>query len=149
MAVIEPAHEADLPALCGLLGTLFAQEEEFNPDPEAQSRGLAWILSNPQTGTILVAREQGTVVGMVNILYTVSTALGEEVALLEDMVVVPSMRGRGLGSALLTHALAHCEEYGCKRITLLTDGGNKAAQRFYARHGFVPSGMVPMRWHGR
>jgi ribosomal protein S18 acetylase RimI-like enzyme len=82
---------------------------------------------------------------MVNLLYTVSTALGARVALLEDMVVAPQARGRGLGSALLTHAIAHARSQGCRRITLLTDGVNDSAQRFYARHGFTGSGMVPMR----
>ncbi|MFA7351482.1 MAG: GNAT family N-acetyltransferase [Methylotenera sp.] len=34
---------------------------------------------------------------------------------------------------------------GCKRITLLTDGGNEFAQRFYQKHGFTGSVMVPFR----
>jgi ribosomal protein S18 acetylase RimI-like enzyme len=57
----------------------------------------------------------------------------------------PVARGRGLGSALLLQALAHARAQGCRRITLLTDGTNEAARRFYARHGFTASGMVPLR----
>jgi hypothetical protein len=74
--VIEPARAADIPALCQLLAVLFAQEAEFAPDPDAQRRGLARIIEHPETGTILVAREHGAAVGMVNLLFTVSTALG-------------------------------------------------------------------------
>ena len=80
-----------------------------------------------------------------SLLYTVSTALGARVALLEDMVVAPDARGAGVGSALLAHAISFARKQGCRRITLLTDGANDAAQRFYARQGFGPSSMVPMR----
>ena len=83
---------------------------------------------------------------MVNLLFTVSTALGERVVLLEDMVVAPSVRGAGVGSALLTAAIDFARAQRCPRITLLTDRVNADAQRFYARHGFTASDMLPMRW---
>jgi ribosomal protein S18 acetylase RimI-like enzyme len=82
---------------------------------------------------------------MINLLYTVSTALGARVALLEDMVVLPQFRGVGAGSKLLQAAIAHARASGCKRITLLTDGDNEAAQKFYSNHGFTASRMVPFR----
>lgn len=145
MATIERAREHDIEALCELLSVLFAQEAEFTPDREAQRRGLARIIGDADVGVILVAREGGGIVGMANLLYTVSTALGTRVALLEDMVVAPHVRGWGVGSALLAQAIAVAREQGCGRITLLTDGVNATAQRFYARHGFSMSGMVPMR----
>ena len=82
---------------------------------------------------------------MVNLLYTVSTALGDRVAILEDMIVDRDARGRGLGSRLMTEAISTCETDGCLRITLLTDGDNTAAQQFYRRFGFERSPMVPLR----
>ncbi|MCC6074577.1 GNAT family N-acetyltransferase [Pseudomonas sp. GCM10022188] len=142
---IRLATPNDLPALCALLDQLFAQEAEFCPDRAAQTRGLAAIIADPRVGEILVAVENGRVQAMVNLLYTVSTALGARVALLEDMVVDTEARGGGLGSALLEAAIAHAEQRGCGRITLLTDGDNQAAQRFYRRHGFQSSSMLPMR----
>lgn len=145
MMQIETATLADIPALCGLLSALFAQEAEFTPDTAAQARGLAMIISDPRVGTVLVARRDGEVVGMVNLLFTVSTALGERVVLLEDMVVASSVRGAGVGSALLTAAIDFARAQRCPRITLLTDRVNADAQRFYARHGFVASDMLPMR----
>jgi GNAT superfamily N-acetyltransferase len=82
---------------------------------------------------------------MVNLLYTVSTALGERVALLEDMVVAPAARGVGVGARILEHAIQAARSSGCKRITLLTDGANESAQRFYQNHGFSISSMLPLR----
>lgn len=142
---ITAATPADIPALSELLSELFSQEEEFTPSPEAQARGLAQIINNPGTGVILIAKEADLALGMVNLLFTVSTAFGERVALLEDMVVSTASRGTGIGSKLLGEAIAHAHGQGCKRITLLTDRTNEAAQRFYMRHGFKVSSMVPMR----
>lgn len=94
---------------------------------------------------MLVAREGDQIVGMVNLLFTISTALGERVALLEDMVVSPAGRGIGVGTKLLSEAISYARVQGCKRMTLLTDRSNESAQRFYAKQGFVVSSMVPMR----
>jgi GNAT superfamily N-acetyltransferase len=142
---IELATVADISALATLLSLLFSQELEFQPDVEAQRLGLANIISNPEVGEILIIRTHGSIVGMINLLYTVSTALGGRVALLEDMVVLPQFRGAGVGSKLLQAAIAHARVSGCKRITLLTDGDNEAAHKFYSKHGFTASKMMPFR----
>jgi GNAT superfamily N-acetyltransferase len=124
---------------------LFEQEAEFKPDEIAQARGLTLILENPEVGQILIAHHGAEVAGMVGLLYTISTALGARVALLEDMVVAPAWRNAGIGSQLLEAAIAHARQAGCQRITLLTDDINTDAQRFYGRHGFTHSPMVPFR----
>jgi len=142
---IEAATEADVPALTELLAVLFEQEAEFKPNPEAQRRGLLRIITKPEVGIILVVKEGAEVLAMITLLFTVSTALGERVALLEDMVVGPAARGSGVGSRLLQEAIVVAEEGGCRRITLLTDQANLSAQRFYKRHGFEASTMVPLR----
>lgn len=142
---INLATVSDTPALSALLSILFTQEAEFQPDTAAQQRGLNAILSDPALGEILVARQNGQIVGMVNVLYSISTALGARVALLEDMVVVPAMRGSGLGSQLLAAAIKHAKQRGCLRITLLTDADNYAAQAFYQKQGFEKSSMIPLR----
>lgn len=141
----EQAELSDLPALSALLTLLFSQEQEFTPDPAAQQLGLAAILEQQDSGRILVARYQGEVIAMVSLLFTISTALGGRVALLEDMVVNPTHRGKGIGSQLLTYALAFAQTEQILRITLLTDHDNLAAQHFYQQHGFQQSGMQAWR----
>ena len=145
--IISSATIADIPSLCELLNELFNQEAEFKPDYANQYRGLAAIIANPEIGGVLVARRENKVVGMVNLLYTVSTALGARAALLEDMVVAPAARNSGIGTQLIQQAIEFAKLNGCRRITLLTDRSNLSAQRFYAKHGFTPSEMQPLRLH--
>jgi len=142
---IEVAISSDIPSLCDLLGSLFTQETEFKADREAQIRGLVSVIENDDIGDILVARNNDEVIAMVNILYTVSTALGSRVGILEDMVVSSSGRGLGVGSKLLERALEFAEEKGCRRITLLTDHDNDGVHKFYQKHGFNLSTMVAFR----
>ena len=142
---ITTAISSDIPQLCLLLDSLFAQEAEFKPDPEAQTRGLSAIIDNADAGDILVAHDAGQIIGMVNLLYTVSTALGARVAILEDMVISADYRDRGVGSKLLKYVLEFAEIQGCQRVTLLTDDDNVGAHRFYTRHGFERSSMLVFR----
>ncbi len=143
--LIETATTTDIPALSELLSELFSQELEFAPDNTAQSSGLLKIIESPDIGIILLARRNGQVVGMLTMLFTISTALGAPVVLLEDMIVTAACRGERVGSQLLSEAISLASRRGCKRITVLTDGVNLAAQQFYATQGFVASSMKPMR----
>jgi GNAT superfamily N-acetyltransferase len=145
MQTLRHATLADVTDLCALLAELFGQEAEFVADPAIQARGLRRILEAPDSGDILLLAEDHRPVGMVSLLYLTSTALGSCVALLEDMVVQPDRRGRGCGSRLLKAAIDCARQRGCRRITLLTDGHNLAAQRFYMQHGFAGSDMKAMR----
>jgi len=142
---ISAATPDDIPQLSELLALLFEQEAEFTPDMASQQRGLEMILHEPALGRILVARRDGGIIGMANLLFSVSTALGGRVALLEDVVVRPECRGQGVGTLLLTATLALAREAGCLRVTLLTDPDNESAIRLYRRFQFAPSPMVPLR----
>jgi N-acetylglutamate synthase-like GNAT family acetyltransferase len=119
--VIEPATEADLDELSQLLGELFAQEGDFRPDKDKQLRGL------------------------INLLFTISTAEGGFVMLLEDLVVHTQYQGQGYGNKLLEHAIDFAKKKNFLRITLLTDRPENAAQAFFRKHGFIDSSMIPMR----
>jgi GNAT superfamily N-acetyltransferase len=143
--VIRLATNDDVDMMADLLAILFGQATNFKPVRELQIAGLRAILAEPAVGTLLVIECNGEVVGMVTLLYTISTALGGEVAILDDMVLHPDHRGGGAGSRLLTAAIDYAKNSGCLRITLLTDASNVDAQRFYRRAGFVRSEMFAMR----
>ena len=142
---IEVAKISDIPELCLLLESLFIQEAEFKSERDAQIRGLTSVIENEDVGDILIVRDKENIIGMVNILYTVSTALGARVGILEDMVISSADRGSGIGSKLLERAFEFAQEKGCQRITLLTDYDNDGAHRLYQKHGFNLSTMVVFR----
>src|SRR5881392_1520164 len=143
--VIEPATEADLDELSQILGELFAQEGDFRPDKEKQLRGLRLIFEQPSRGRVFVLRRNGAIVGMINLLFTISTAEGGFVMLLEDLVIHKQYQGKGYGSRLLQHAIDFAKQKNFLRITLLTDRPENLAQEFFRHHGFVDSSMIPMR----
>ena len=142
---IEPATEADLDELSEMLGDLFSQESDFRPDKDRQLRGLRLIFEQPSRGRVFVLRRDGVIVGMINLLFTISTAEGGFVILLEDLVVHKEFQGHGYGAKLLNHAIEFAKQKNFLRITLLTDRPENLAQEFFRRHGFVESSMIPMR----
>lgn len=146
---VSTATPKDVPALVELLGILFSQEREFAADPVRQRRGLERILANPSIGAMFVATDRSDVtspvIGMANLLYSESTFLGGPVAWLEDVVVHPAWRRKGVGTMLLEHVKTFARARGLRRITLLTDFDNATAIRRYESAGFTRSTMVPMR----
>ncbi len=143
---ISPAIAEDLDELSSLLGELFSEESDFRPDREKQLRGLRLIFEQPNRGRVFVLRRDHSIVGMMNLLFTISTAEGGFVLLLEDLVVHRGYRGHGYGSMLLEYAIEFAKEKNFRRITLLTDRPELRSQNFFRKHGFYESPMLPMRF---
>jgi GNAT superfamily N-acetyltransferase len=143
--VIEPATAEDLDDLSSLLGELFSQEKDFRPDKTKQLRGLRLIFEQPNRGRVFVLRRDRAIVAMINLLFTISTAEGGFVLLLEDLVVHDAYRDQGYGSMLLEYAIDFAKQKNFLRITLLTDRPEIRSQNFFRRHGFSESHMLPMR----
>ena len=140
---IRHARTDDIAAMAGLLGQLFAIEADFAVNEQAQMRGLSLLLR--AAACLLVADEDGVVVGMVSIQTLISTAEGGAAGLLEDLVVAEGCRGRGIGTRLLHAALAWVREQGLTRVQLLADTNNEEALRFYSRHSFHRTQLVCLR----
>jgi len=147
MVRVREARHADLEAMVELLGYLFKQEQDFSPVPAKQRRAIESILLQPAMGRLFVLTRGSKVLGMVGLLFTISTAEGGKVAWLEDLIVRPDQRGKGLGTRLLRAAADWARREGLTRITLLTDADNVLARRLYLRHGFALSTMQPLRLH--
>ena len=143
--IIRFATKNDIFALSELLSELFSQELEFTVNKKLQEKGLLTILENENIGNILIVSINEEIVAMVNILYTISTALGTKVAILEDMIVSKNFQNQNIGSELLKYAIEVAKNKGCKRITLLTDNDNSPAHKFYKKSGFQKSNMIPFR----
>lgn len=135
----------DIDTLCELLFELFSQEVEFTPNKEVQQKALKTIILDENIGDIYVATINEKVVAMVNILYTISTALGNKVAIFEDFIVDRNYRNQGIGENLIDFVFEDLNAKNFSRITLLTDNDNLKAHKFYEKKGFIKSSMVPFR----
>jgi len=109
------------------------------PDPEQ----LARVVNCP-TNTVLVARSDGAIVGMLTlVLLPIPSGLR---ARIEDVVVDHSARGRGVGDALSRAALELAAKHGARTVDLTSRPSRVAANRLYERLGFVRRESVVYRF---
>lgn len=142
---VEPATIEDLDALVALVMELMDLQDDFLPNRENQNKGIRLVLEDPSRGRIFVLRNGDRIIGMVNLLFTISTAVGGFVILMEDVVVHPDHRSQGYGSLLLEHVFDFARQKDFRRITILTDKLSANSQGFFKKHGFEFSHLIPMR----
>jgi ribosomal protein S18 acetylase RimI-like enzyme len=86
--------------------------------------------------TLLLARTQGRIVGMLTlVMFRIPTGLR---ACIEDVAVDESERGKGVGEALTREAIRIVAERGGRTIDLTSRPSREAANRLYRRLGFEP-----------
>jgi ribosomal protein S18 acetylase RimI-like enzyme len=86
---------------------------------------------------VLVAEENGRLLGACLGLMTFSTWRGAPGLYVVDLFVLPEARGRSVGEALLRAAARRFAKRGAEFIKLEVDETNTGAERFYARLGFI------------
>lgn len=126
--VLRAARPADVETVAELRATVLrADLERLGRYDEHRVRQRLRDSFSPQhTSLIMVGRERAGSI-------TVRPADGGR--LLEHFYLAPSHQGRGLGSAVLRTVLEHADVQGTAvRLNVLR---GSAAQRLYARHGFV------------
>ncbi len=139
---VRNATAADLPAIVRLLAddALGARRERV-ADPVPPEYREAFDAMQAQAGNeYLLVEADGVVAGCLQL--TVIPGLsrtGMRRAQIEGVRVARRYRGRGVGEALLRHAIARAREAGCGLVQLTTDKARPDALRFYRRLGFSAS----------
>ena len=94
-------------------------------------------LISSDASILLAARypyETAQIAGVLTlIVYRVPTGIR---ARIEDVVVDESVRGKGVGEALMRHALNMARDAGADGVTLTSNPKREAANRLYQRLGF-------------
>src|SRR5512138_3305508 len=87
--------------------------------------------------SLIIAREpdeNGEIVGMLSLtIYPVPTGIR---SIVEDVVVDEKMRGRGIGNALVRHAIDLAREAGANGVSLTSNPQREAANKLYQLMGF-------------
>ena len=142
---IRGAVVADTEALVELLagGALTVPETRPGPgvDLNAYRAAVAEIVSSPSSDILVaVAVAGGRVVGMCQLItFRHLQAQGGLCAELESVHVSAEHRSGGIGGLLVEAAVRRASDAGCYRVQLTSNAERTDAQRFYQRHGFVPT----------
>jgi ribosomal protein S18 acetylase RimI-like enzyme len=127
---IAQATEAT-PELVETIRALLPQLSEARTPPTLEQ--LEEVVSSQ---TLLVARDDdGAVVGVLTfVLYRVSSGLKGRI---EDVIVDNSVRGQGVGEALVREGMRRANEAGVLMLELTSMPYRQSANRLYKRLGFV------------
>jgi GNAT superfamily N-acetyltransferase len=96
-----------------------------------------------------VAEVEGKTVAMATAQLTISTAEGGLALTVEDVVVAPPHRRRGLARRLLAELAAWGASQGARRLQLLADRDNAPALAFYHRLGWKHTKLICLRQGSR
>jgi GNAT superfamily N-acetyltransferase len=129
-----------------LLSTFLGEDEHYLDssgaygDRGADGLGAALdlFLQRPELGFVWLAYDEAGVAGVCVICYAISTSLGALVAKLDDVSVLGSRRGQGVGTALIEQLKEELRRGGVERIDVAVHQNNPEARRFYERLGFRP-----------
>src|SRR5206468_2586938 len=90
---------------------------------------------DPRRFRTLLGEVDGEVVGYAIYFFTYSTFLARPSLYLEDIFVLPDMRGRGAGKALFCACAAEAVREGCGRMEWQVLDWNQPSIDFYERAG--------------
>jgi len=87
----------------------------FTPDARAFTETFTQVARHPEA-VVLVLAEGTRVVGYLALSHRPQIRLGGRVAVIDELAIDPAYAGRGLGAALLEHALDLARGLACVRI---------------------------------
>lgn len=87
---------------------------------------------------VIIAQEDGVAVGFALFFHNYSTFNTNQGLYLEDLFVLPEMRGRGYGKALLLFLAKLAKERNCSRMEWACLDWNKPSIEFYKSLGATP-----------
>ena len=125
----------DLSLICDLIGELAAYEQlshELRFDPATMGTHL---FGERPMAEVLIGEIDGVAQGFALFFHNFSTFEGRPGLYLEDLFVRPTVRGLGLGKALLSHLARLAIERACARLEFSVLDWNTPTIGFYTALG--------------
>lgn len=145
-ASVRPAEPGDAPALAAIARRSHA-ESRFYADarlaPRAPELYATWLDKSlgGEADAVLALCWAGEPSGYL------TCHVADGVGQIGLVAVGEALRGRGMGLALVGCALSWFAARGARRVTVVTQGRNRAAQRLYQRAGFLTDSV--QLWYHR
>ncbi len=143
-ARVRPTTAADFTAVAALLGELGRPALTADTTPGAR-RVYERRLARPETADH-VAEIDEVAVGFMSFELRERLNRTQLQAWIPDLIVSAPHRGRGIGKALLSQAIAMAQTQGCCSITLESGRSRHAAHQLYRSLGLVAEGEYFIRY---
>ncbi|RMH43785.1 MAG: GNAT family N-acetyltransferase [Deltaproteobacteria bacterium] len=135
---IRAATEADAPVLLDLIRSLAAYERLADRVVADEAALRATLFGPRPYAEAVLGIADGLAVGYALFFHSYSSFLARPGLVLEDLFVRPEARGRGYGTALLSHVARVAVDRGCGRLEWSVLDWNEPAIRLYRHLGAQP-----------
>lgn len=131
---VRVATPAEASGIAALLHDFNTEFDTPTPGVAVLEGRLRELLSGPWMFAVVA---EGPPVGLALVSLRPNAWRDGPVALLDELYVVPELRSRGIGTALLAGARAEARRRGAELMEINVDAPDTDARRFYERHGFT------------
>lgn len=104
-------------------------------EPRPEWTPIFRALLTRERGQILVAEEDGVLLGSASVTFNLAMRYGGEYCQLEELIVAPEARGKKLGGLLLEGTIAEARARGCAEYGLYLVEWTTHNRPFYEKYG--------------
>ncbi len=137
---IRPARAEDEARCLELLAVLAGTTGSARPSEQEPIAAAFRSLLDGARGEILVADEDGLLLGMASVSYNIAMRYGGEYCQLEELIVTPEARGKNVGALLVQSTVDRARARGCPEYGLYLLPTTEHNLPFYQKFGFEKIG---------
>jgi GNAT superfamily N-acetyltransferase len=130
-----PLGSADVGLILDFIRRLADYEKKMDEVVTDEDQLRKSLFGERRVAEVVIASYEGEPAGFALFFHNFSTFLGRPGVYLEDLFVIPELRGRGIGRILLSFLAKLAVERGCGRLEWWVLDSNEPAIRFYERLG--------------
>lgn len=131
--IIRPANAHDREACLELLEDL---SDATGGSMSSKAGEIFDLLLDGLRGAVLVAEEDGELLGLASVTFNPAMRYGAEYCQLEELVVDPAARGKKVGALLVETLLSQARERGCAEVGAYLLASTEHNRTFYEKFGF-------------
>jgi len=135
--ILRPATRADIPQILDFIRGLAEYEKLAHEAVATPALLETHLFGERPVAEVVIAEADGVPAGFALFFHSFSTFLGQPGLYLEDLFVLPSHRGLGIGRRLMVHLAQVAVARGCGRFEWSVLDWNAPALRLYRSLGAV------------
>lgn len=134
---LRTTEEKDVPLILSFIKKL-AEYEKMSDDVVTTEEVLRESLFVRKVAEVIIGEYNNQPVAFAVFFHNFSTFVGKPGIYLEDLFVLPEMRGKGMGKLILSYIAKLCVERNCGRLEWACLDWNEPSIKFYKKMGAVP-----------